>query len=139
MADEAEDDEPTPAAEPEDVPTEPAPMLDPTPAGPELDRLELPRRPGGNYDRLGRKQFVPVTVGLILESVPGAAARVRQVPKSHVVEDTEEEAMLACPCSAQPVAPYGELVECSGECGRWYYALGQGRPVHVVYGGMSPP
>ncbi len=121
---------------PDDVPTGP---LDPTPAGPELDRLTLPRRPGREYDHLGRLQ--PFRLGFVdfIDAIPGASERVRRVPKSHIEEDTDDEIMLRCPCGAQPAVPYREATKCAGDCGRWYYAIHRGSPAFVIYGGMEPP
>lgn len=48
-----------------------------------------------------------------------------EVPAEFWTVTGERTAMISCPCGAEPVVGYGELVACDGaDCGRYYLYTG---------------
>lgn len=89
------------------------------------ERLPEFRQPGKVYDELGRQVARNPwrgTPGLVfLLRLPGFAAQFRhEVPAAFVVRVLAEGEAVACRCGGLVAIAYGELVECSGGCGRWF-------------------
>lgn len=113
-----------------------------------LKHMEVPATPRDRWvrsdddrtrDLLGRLKPQRLTFAKFVDHIPGLAERVRKVPSSAVVDESqkpgEETANVQCPCGAHPVAEE-HLTECPGKCGRWYI---YNAAVYVVYGSMEPP
>lgn len=82
------------------------------------------RDPLAPYDALGRKLlWHPPVWRLFEQAVPGFLAQFdRQVPHAFVTQVDDGVYAVACPCSAEPRIPAGEIVEC--RCERSFLATG---------------
>lgn len=94
------------------------------------------RDPTADYDRLGRKQPRRYSILRLAFAIPAFPERTRAVPAHAVVEETEGEALIHCPCGARPVAVPDAWTACTG-CERWY-AFIAGKAL-VFYGSMDVP
>ena len=80
------------------------------------------------------RPLTPVGIGLLLEAVPGLAAKFDHVVPPEFVALSPGGLEVACPCGDTPVVAAGGLTGCS--CGRWF--LNDGHDVHVALSPAPP-